>query len=264
MTGSKNRFGIDALLSPGDKEVGFANLLIPYRPAAEVDVDPIEDRLDDLLEEVRRSIAQAPWIARVADLETGGFRLRLGGREGILHELDDVSVYPITLAKNHELDANGDTLTWDGVSMEAITSFFAFEVTRKIGNRSRSCRFVLNVTLDGAPANRREVLLRGMLRDRGQLTRFLLLLLGDTGDDPAAWRQALDAGLTGSAGLQVLEAQALLEPLLRALDRDPSRLDHVDRLLRDLGAGSSADSAVPDGLADIFAPIWEARQKTRS
>ena len=261
LTGSKSRFGIDALLSPLDQDVGFANLLTPYRPASEVELDPIDEQLDELLEQARSAIAQSPWIASVMSREGGSHSLQLGGYDGSPDELDDVSVYPITLGKNRELDASEAGLIWEDVSTEGITSFFAFEVTRRVSKRSRSCRFVLNVTLEGAPANRNEVLLRSMLRDRGQLIRFLLLLLGDTGDDPAAWRQALDSGLAASAGLQVMEAQALLEPLLRALERDPSRLDHVDRLLRDLGVGSTEDGAVPDGLSEIFGPIWEARKR---
>jgi hypothetical protein len=150
---------------------------------------------------------------------------------------------------------------WESISTAGLTAFFAFNVTRRIGSRSRSCRFVLNVPLVGAPADRHEVLLRSMLRDRGQLMRFLLLLLGDTDGDPAAWRQAFGLGSAAAAGLQAAEAHALLEPLLRALDRDPSKLDHVERLLRDLGSEVSAEKTLPDGLAEIFAPIWEARKR---
>jgi hypothetical protein len=153
---------------------------------------------------------------------------------------------------------------WENVSTEGLTSFYAFQVTRRIGNRSATCRFVLNVPLNGAPSNRQEVLLRSMLRDRAQVIRFLLLLLGDTDADGGAWQPIAVAGGTAPVGLQMSEAEALLEPLLRTLERDPARLDHVDRLLRDLGADNGESGPIPDGLPELFASIWQARAKART
>ena len=46
--------------------------------------------------------------------------------------------------------------------------------------------------------------------------------------------------------------------LLRALDRDPARLDEVDRLYRELGQG-----LFPERFSEIWGPIWAARERLR-
>jgi hypothetical protein len=172
-------------------------------------------------------------------------------------ELAGCRVTPITLGKGHDLALGTVPLVWANMSTEALTSFFAFDVKRRVGSRSASCRFVLNVTLVDAPVDRQEKLLRTMLRDRRQLMRFLLLLLGDWGED-GAWQRSNGASSTPGDQAAALAPDAVLEPLLRALDRDPERLDHVERLLRDLG--SKPDEALPIGLSEIFEPIWAVRQ----
>ena len=49
----------------------------------------------------------------------------------------------------------------------------------------------------------------------------------------------------------------LLELLVRAADRFPDRLDHIEHLLRDLG--DHGEKVLPDGFEDIWAPIWRYR-----
>jgi hypothetical protein len=130
--------------------------------------------------------------------------------------------------------------------------------------QTRSCRFVVNAVLVGAPANRREVLMRSMLKDRRQIIRFLLMLLGDIEGGPAESDGAGSPSVwRGTSAFSSEHDQALLEPLLRALDRDPSRLDQVERILRDLGLGSG-DEALLEGFEELFAPIWEARGKVKA
>jgi hypothetical protein len=53
----------------------------------------------------------------------------------------------------------------------------------------------------------------------------------------------------------------LLEPMLRALHRDPLRLDEIDRLLHDMReAGASTEDLLPPELEDLWAAINELRR----
>ena len=92
---------------------------------------------------------------------------------------------------------------------------------------------------------------------------FLLLLLTGApdeiggslgGDQPSDGKQW---GLGGGS------SDALLEPLLRALDRNPACLDEVASILDDLRATEAGRAKLPVGLEAVWAPIWQARQALR-
>jgi len=51
--------------------------------------------------------------------------------------------------------------------------FFAFELTGRASGEERQVRFVLNLPLVGAPAGRREQVLRSLVGDRSRMLRFL-------------------------------------------------------------------------------------------
>ena len=51
--------------------------------------------------------------------------------------------------------------------------------------------------------------------------------------------------------------------MIRALARDPERLDHVERLLKSLAASEEGQALIPDGLESVWTPIWEARVNLR-
>ena len=53
----------------------------------------------------------------------------------------------------------------------------------------------------------------------------------------------------------------LFESLVRALDRDPARLDRVDRLMKELHKSESGRKLLPDGFEELWASIWKARQE---
>ena len=58
-------------------------------------------------------------------------------------------------------------------------------------------------------------------------------------------------------------SEALLEPLLRALDREPTRLDDVARILSDLRSTEDGRAKLPASMDEIWAPIWAAREASR-
>jgi hypothetical protein len=147
---------------------------------------------------------------------------------------------------------------------EELSSLFAFSIEATEGSRKKEERFTLNLLLEGAPADRRDRVLRWVLRDRDRVLRFLLFLLAD--GDP---RQAVGLLVSGDqAGDGEGEDSfaldlPLFESLLRALEREPAKLDHVARLIEDLRKTPEGEALIPEGFTEVWDPIWAVREARR-
>ncbi len=146
--------------------------------------------------------------------------------------------------------------TFGRLSFEALTSFFVVTAAASRGDASQELDFVINAELIGAPADRRQRILAQLLTNRQELIQFFLLLLSGFGDTalglPGAGRQGWgEARLFGSA--------SLLEPMVRALARDPDRLNEIAGLIRELSKTDEGRKLLPDGWEAVWKPIWEAR-----
>ena len=119
---------------------------------------------------------------------------------------------------------------------------------------------MVTVELIGAPENRKERLLRSLLKDRRRVLRLLLLILMNEGADVSAFVQAAsgdDTKLDGSFGGWYEEA--LLEALLQSLSGNRDRIDEVGRLISDLRSTPEGRDLLPEGLDEIWEPVWAAR-----
>lgn len=262
LSGPKGQLGVDALMAEPAKEAQTLRAFLapfPMGDAAqyEEERDPIEDQLDLL----RREVARIPLIARALDDGSACDRFQLSfTSDGAVAPLPSGAVWrcwPITLA-----DASGvvvaDAVDASfSVSFEGITAFLANELT--LGDTST--RFVLTADLQEAPENRATRLLRILLGDAERFLRYLLLLLTDEAVDQYGLADLLDA-LDSEAGQwqAAQDSLPLLEALLRTLARDPDRLGHIDQLITDLQTDPDGESLLPDGLLDIWEPIWAAAQ----
>ncbi len=105
-----------------------------------------------------------------------------------------------------------------------------------------------------------------MLSSRQDLMRFLQLLLAGEGTDASQLllavqiRSANDAseaetGAGGGFEMPVFEA------MVRALDRDASKLDDIHRLLADLSKDDGGLELLPPGFDEVWAPIWAVREQ---
>lgn len=269
LIGKKSTVGIDAFLAPGNSGVGMPDLLEPY---IALEAAPDDSRLESLQEELdnlRREIARANWSVNVEHGGTDGtYRLSIssGGPLPVWANHIAVRCGPVSLpAAGAKLISSGDhgSLRFETVSPEAVTSFLAFDIEGILAEGRRHARFVINAELIGEPADRRDRIMRTMLRDRRSVIRFLLLLLSEAGDEfsggiGARWGSS--RGGTVSAG----ESEALLEPLLRTFDRDPERLSSVTDLVRELEATDDGRLLVPEGLGALLAVIQAARGSAES
>jgi hypothetical protein len=145
------------------------------------------------------------------------------------------------------------------VSLEGITAFFVISVAARHAGLAHRSATLVKATLAGEPEDRRSRLLAAVLRDPERLLRYLVLLLsvgfdgldGEGDGSGTAWLRRLGGRGWSDA--------PLLELLVRAVGRDPARLDHIDGLLTDLGEQRS--EVLPPGFEDLWAAVWDARQE---
>jgi hypothetical protein len=268
LCGPKSKCGVDAFLAQSKGITSLRDLLEPFEPSdVPVVPDPSQEQLEDRLEDARRALGHARWTSQVTTSGTPGvYTVNLFTNDPLKLPGDtSVRCWPITVDETASrpllTNAEYPSCTFEALSLEALTGFVVFDVTVRIAGNAASCRFTTNTELLGQPVGRQEALLRNMLRDRRQVIRFLLLLLNDSdmelSESPPGQIAAEAAKSQGSVSRN---SEALLEPLMRALEREPYRLDQIDALLRDLESSEDATALVPPGLRRIWDPIWEARQ----
>jgi hypothetical protein len=266
LRGRRARCGLDALLGD-DSALTFENLLEPYTPpetppAGKSEQELLEEKLDAL----RHSLAVARFVAGVeARGSDEEFVLTLSAQGGVdLPSGLEGTVRPISLteARSRPLaEALHGQADFGVVSFDRLTSFYAIELVLSEGRHKAAVRFVVNAELQGAPENRSDRLLTRLLESRENVLRYLLLLLADDGfaaDGSGPITRLLEA--LDHAGAWEREATVpLLESLIRALARDPARLDHVARLVESLSATPEGESLLPEGFEDVWRPIWDAK-----
>ena len=272
LVGPRKRFGIDALMEPQKGEVRFVNLLDDAgRFVASEQGDSAIEALEERLEQLRVSIAGASLEAHVTPAQAGAFDVELVCRATEKVSIDqDVTLrcWPVTVTSSvgvsfARIEHGKAVATFLGLSFQAITSFFAFELAGRAGGEERQVRFVVNVPLVGAPEGRREQVLRSLVRDRSRMIRFLWLLLADEGVAvPEVTTMNMRESAGGEGGSSLLTS-GLFEMLLRNLDRAPERLDHLNSLLKELRQGADGEDLLPAGFDATWEPIWRKRERLR-
>ncbi len=269
LVGPTKSCGIDALLGREDdpRQDTLRSLLQTYRPEARLVVDDDQRALEHRVDQLAAELAGSHLIAEAQELDGGArWDLELSGRLPPIPDGASVRAWPVTLSSESARNVSGgaeDRLaTFEALSFEALSGLFAFEIVLQDGQAKAKRRFVVTVELRGAPADRKERLLRSFLKDRRQVLRLLLLLLMDEGADVSMFIQAShdpEARPTGPFGGPA-EA-TLLELLLRSLDASPDRIDHVGRLIADLSRTSEGRDLLPEDLDVIWKPIQAVRQE---
>jgi len=263
LEGAKGRLGVSALLEQGGPaSPGLGSLLV------DVDIeDPpiIDDKLEDAeaqLERARLALADLTLTAVAEPGEGDRFMVHLQAPEPLdLEPGVTARCWPIRVGEGSAVSVAGRVEATFGLGLIELTSFFAFEVGLQ-GSSLRPVRFVLNAELEGAPENRADMVLREVLKDKSSVLRFLLFLLADGSAQEAA---GLLLGKSHDSASHERDADRqlglpLFESLMRALVRDPKRLDQVETVVRDLTNTPEGTTLIPDGFLEIWDPILEARR----
>ena len=269
LCGKKSRCGVDAILGTAQGEEkrrasSLIDLLQPFMPSSDGGVEPAEAAFEREVDRLAKALsASAPVAQCRSSAEEGTFALQLLPTKPLAANCNRefrLGARPISLPKTQLTPVELTEEVWvefPSVTLLGLTSFFAFEAESRDQTMRR--RFVLNVPLAGGPQHRQEAILRELLSDQDRVLRFLLLLVSDAG--------ARDLGrLTGPGGgdgfegfVSSLFGGTLLESLVRALDRDPERLDQVAEVIRDLQQSAEGERLLPDDLEAIWDPILATR-----
>ncbi|HEX8703095.1 MAG TPA: phospholipase D family protein [Myxococcaceae bacterium] len=268
LTGKKSQVGIDALLDGRQGEPGLRALVaawsLPEEPPTE---DSIAKALEERLRMARAQLGRVRWVAEVHE-GPDGFSTRLRSEDPVSVPEDiAVSVWPISLpretyARGLETRAGHADVDFAARSFEALTGFFAFSLTATSGPEKAEVVFVITATLLNAPANRAARILQSMLDDPAKVLRFLRMLLAT---DPLELLEGM-AGFDkpeaepGTKGASTGAEVPLLEAMIKALDRDPSRLDAIHQVVQDLLATDEGRQLLPEGFLKAWEPIWAARK----
>jgi hypothetical protein len=272
LTGKKRFFGVDAMLEGRDGKGGLRPLLATFTPPPEPKELPETERwLEKRLQALRTALGRGHWtaVAGPEENERFPFALELGGRLD-LPEGVTVRCRPITLSGIYAQDLvtplSARVADFGPISFEALTSFIAFTVKASEGEATLEDTFVLNVALEGAPENRGARILQALLDDPSKVLLFLQILLASHPMDALETIDTLDEMAAGgeSEAAWRREAAPLFESLLTALDRDPGRIDELDRTVRDLECTEEGRRVLPEGLTELLEPIRAARAASRA
>lgn len=275
LTGKRGECGVDAILGqpsakPGKRPACLRDMLCPYQNAGKPTVaDQAESEFERKSDRLASALASACPVAKCAPgsaLEAFAITLQSEKSfEGQVPDGCELRAWPISLSESAAKTVDLTQALWvtfEPLSFEGLTSFFAFEVRSPAKSLSR--RFVLNVPLAGAPGNRREHVLRSMLSDPARVLRFLLLLLADhdARDFSTLFSQPAAGDEKRSAFHSMFES-TLFESLLKSLDRDPERIDQVEQVVSDLRKTPEGQQLLPKGFDDIWAAVVAVRQRQR-
>lgn len=271
LTGKKSKVGVDAILGEAEGTAACLRaLLVPFTPLDEpIVADAVQEALEQRVRSIQDAISRRLWKARVdklAEAEDAQERylIRLHAAGEPIQLGAEIRCWPISLppdyASSLEVSSAGLAARFPRCSFQALTSFFAFEVKLSEGDHKACAVFVINAVMEGAPQNRQTRLLQAMLDDPAKVLRFLRMLLAI--DPVEGLEEFLDAviqpeGAKGTWG-KFPEVTPLLEALLEALDRDPTRLEEFDRTLGELRATPEGAALLPGDLDSIWNPVREA------
>lgn len=245
-----------------------ANLLTPFKPGAGPAAEDPSEALQRTLERVAHELAAGALRARVEPAGQGRWRTVLLAIRTV--DLRGASVHARPLSQHTPQSVDlGSTpaAAFAPVGLSSVTPFFALRLTARLeAGGEEHLDAAVRLPLEGAPGGRAEAVTAELLSDTERLLRFILLLLADDGDSDRMLAELEELLTERSAGGSASSDRGsgglpLLEPMLRALHRDPDRLDEIDRLLTDMRtARASTERLLPPELSELWTTISEVRE----
>jgi hypothetical protein len=249
--------GLDDLLGSD----GIGDLLVDFDPATPTETpDADQVAAEHALDAARSALVSAP-LSVMCEKTGVDWRLMLAGFDLVALGGVSVQAWPLSvradLAVSCDAPREGGEIDLGLVAAADITGMTGFRIA--VG--AFETRFALNLPLLGLPEERDRAIVRRIIQNREGFLRYLLLLLGELGDVGVLAATGADAsGSWAHQGSGV--GPTLLEELVRAFSRDPSRLDAVKRLVDRLRTDGE-DGVVPEeflGLWSVFVAATEMQR----
>ena len=247
ITGRKSRVGITKFLD------GFDELCETYRASDEQSIEEEEDHAaEQVLERAVHAVVQADLQIACRPIEDL-WEWRLDGRVALPDGVA-VRVWPVSVSEYRAVPLNPPVSL--ALPMSRLTAFAAFHLTVDRASVEDK-RLALKLPMHGVPEERTAQILRSLIDSPERLLAFLRALLGGLEGLPdMVDGDAIESG--GAPWQSGLEAETLLEDMLRAASRDPERLETVRRLIADLRSTQEGRRIVPDGLYAVWRAVETA------
>ena len=268
MAGKRSRVGIDSFLGMENPHQSFYSMLRPYTRTEKPKEMSLSKKLEAILENARQAISAAGIRGQITHSMERGYAVTLKAGAPLFFGTDNLlgTCYPISLPANRALDiaalTRGDPLTFVDLTPVGLCTFFAFHLEAQLEKEKAGISFILNLPVDGMPADRDKTIMRSIVSDKDRFVRYLLFLLSEDSHCGAAdhlYLSLLKGKDEGNTARVFLPLQ-LLEELVRAYSRDKSKLDHIARLVEDLKQSEESQSILPEG----FDQVWEAFSALRN
>ncbi len=235
-------------------KAGFGNLCHPYVQAEPQPESTEAMAARKILEETRKSIIGAKAQVFCQSNEDDNWSLSLKMKVA-LPEGVEVSVWPLSVPKARSKELS-QTVSWT-VPAACLTAFMGFRLGVSLGSVPDIC-FTRKIPAVGLPENRTAQILRSLICSQENFLCFLRALLGSiegtVGEESITFQGSKESGNWD----QVLPSDALLEDLVRAVSRDPERLNSLARLVDDLRGSDEGLALIPDG----FLALWNVIEQT--
>jgi len=267
LVGKKSKLGVDATIGEGDNQPNLRSMLAPFTPEDQAVTRGADDQAcEELVDSIRRALVMMNMelFVEPAAMDSKAVTTTLRSSEPLtIGAGATVRCRPAMLVVEARALPSGQVIkaTFGPHAIQSVSSFISFEVSAKVGEAERTEAFVLNLPLVGAPADRKERLLRDLLSDSRTLIRFLLMLLSDDPERLFNELRELAADSAANGAAPSHDGLPLLEHMLTALHRSPGKLDQVQRLIDDLRKTPEGRSILPPELEAVWGPIGQVRRE---
>lgn len=262
LRGPTSSCGVAAVLDGKPEAPGLTSLLQEHSVADQDGVEDAAIATSYALEDFHRLLAASLPSVHVSRLDEERVELTVS-----LTVPDNApgttTVWPSSLPADAHRQALAETLMWT-IAPANVTPFVAIETTAGEGPARITRRCVLKAALSSDVDGRRQDAVFSILRNKADVLRYLVFLLGDPSYDALfaqfagvdAERHFSSAG-AGSADV------ALFEPLVRATGRDEDALARVASLVEELRSADVGQDLVPDGFDELWDVVWQVHQERR-
>lgn len=265
MTGPRKTCGVAATLDGTPDAPGLSRMLEDYEPTDTEGVDDAAQETSWALELFHQQLAASRPELHVTRLDDDRVALTLqievpDGAPG------ETLIWPVSLPRDTQGVRLTDRCEWAAISPRHVTPFIAVETTAGEGDARATRRCVVEASLHGEVDQRRRDAVAEVLRNKDDVLRYLVFLLGDPSYS-ALFEQMTGAGEGAFSGWGVTGTRhevALFEPLVRATGRDANALARVASLVSELKQLPNGDELVPEGFGELWDVVWQVHQEAQS
>ncbi len=269
MTGRRSQVGIDSFLGKESQHQSFYSMLPPYKRIEKSKEAALSKQLEAILENARETISVARIQGQITHSPERGYTITLKAQAAFSFGKDGVlcTCYPISVAANNAQDVaslqKGEPLAFVDLSTVGLSTFFAFHLEAQLEKEKARISFVLNLPLEGMPAERDKMIMRSIISDKDRFVRYLLFLLSEDahcGVMDNLYLSLLQEKEDAKAGHLFLPLQ-LLEEMVRAYSRDKEKLDRIARLVDDLKQSEETQTILPEGFDQVWGAFLALRNE---